>query len=178
MGSLFSSPIGDTSNKEFNPTPVTQKSVVTLPNTVPFINPPATYDGKPVPKTDWSYFCTYAQAKEQMSRIHDAIIKAGYSISDGISVYDGTTSEIVLTNPIDDQNIQDTNIAEFYCEGHFDVKNADGTNTNYLVSEWAGNLIYRGMFPSQVDMKPNGIGGPNLYIELLDFGLAEAYLNA
>lgn len=151
------------------------------PSNVPFISPPATKNGGPVPYVDWTWFSYYGQADEWLALCIAALTKMGaqqisLSIIEGAA--NGDAQGIALTVPVS-APFQAQMIGCFEIVGTFVLN-----GVTYQVQEWAGLLVSRqaGNYIG-VDRTAGGVGGPNLYFVVLGpypgspIGTAEAYFN-
>ena len=117
----------------------------TIPNTVPFIQPPATRNGEPVTgEQDWGNFSTRKQANNRLEAIRATVAAiAGAAIVD-LKVVDTTAIDgYVLDVPLDPANPKLSDIADFSIQGHVSINGA----ANLFIDEWAGELYARIFVP-------------------------------
>jgi hypothetical protein len=114
----------------------------TIPNTVPFIQPPATRNGEPVTgEQDWGNFSTRKQANYILEQIRTTISAVAGAVIIDLKVVDTTAIDgYVLDVPLPDKP-KLSDIADFSIQGHVSVNGA----ANLFIDEWAG-LVYARKF--------------------------------
>ncbi len=152
----------------------------TPPSNVPFISPPATFNGNPVPRVDWDAFSEYGQATPIFQQVKAALATVpGFDAStENIGIVDGIESgeePFVLNTPVSTPP-EPTDISCWEVKGNFSTSSGP-----YSLDESVGDLIYRSLYPNASDFQAGHFGGSTLHVRLLGpydgspVGLAEFY---
>jgi hypothetical protein len=139
----------------------------------PFVAAPgSTFLGNPVPQKDQWYFCPYNKAVAIKNLITQAIAKVGGE-NLSLVIKDAIASGVATQFNIVPDPSGANKITIWVILGSFTIG-----KVTYPISEWVGGLVFRKRFPNELDDKPAGIGGPNLYIQISSVGpVAQAYWN-
>lgn len=144
---------------------------------VPLSAPAATRNNGPVPKADYRYFSTYAQAEELLNLVNAALAANPITSTLIVTITDGQSEDGFTMNVQPDSPPSSPNVSCWHIEGSEIV----GGISSITMDDVVGDLLVRCIIPDQSDFNNGVLGGPNLHVRVNTLGqtsLVECFWNA